>query len=439
MKPSENVETPNAEFTAMHPRWQMIADVSGRSEALRQHGEVYIPQHHSEPSEAYQERLDNLLVFNFLRQTVDELTGRAFSREPVFDIADGAEPWRDEFLPDVDRRKRKAGNFLRAWFGEGLKFGASHLLIEVGENDRPYWTIIDPRELFFMATNDNGDVTEIRYTRDTMEMDGFAEVVTPEIVRMTPDAVQVYRMDKREWAIHSTAENPLGRVPLVSFFIEREGTLLCEPPLHDLAELQISYARKRSDLDTTLRVASFPMLAIQGGNYENNQLIVGPHALIELEPDSSAFYVEHTGAAVQTLMADLKALEDRAATFGAQIIKKRPSVETATGAVVNANQALAPLQGYALAFIEALNEALALTQAVWGKDSRPVFGMSIDFLAPDADAQSIIRLRELGDISRIDALSELKRRGALSSAFDIETNEGRLESEGPLSATGDFA
>jgi hypothetical protein len=40
---------------------------------------------------------------------------------------------------------------------------------------------------------------------------------------------------------------------------------------------------------------------------------------------------------------------------------------------------------------------------------------------------------------RIDALSELKRRGALSSAFDIEVNEERLESEGPISANGDFA
>lgn len=65
--------------------------------------------------------------------------------------------------------------------------------------------------------------------------------------------------------------------------------------------------------------------------------------------------------------------------------------------------------------------------------------MSIDFLAPDSDAQSIIRLRELGDISRVDALSELKRRGALSSAFDIEVNEERLESEGPIAANGDFS
>ena len=88
---------------------------------------------------------------------------------------------------------------------------------------------------------------------------------------------------------------------------------------------------------------------------------------------------------------------------------------------------------------QAVNEALALTQEIWGQSTRPVFSMSIDFLAPDSDAQSIIRLRELGDISRVDALSELKRRGALSSAFDIEVNEERLESEGPFAANGDFA
>lgn len=436
MKPSENVSTPSIEFQAMSPIWQMISDVHAGSESLRQHGAVYVPKHHSEPDEAYAERLDNLIAFNFLRQTVDELTGRAFSREPVFDIAESAEPWRDDFLPDVDRQKHQAVTFLRDWFSCGLKFGCAHILVEPGE-DRPFWRILDPRDLFFMATDDAGDLTEIRYHRSITTLDGFAEVTTPEIVRITPDLIEVFREDK-EWEIHSTTENATGQIPLVPFFIEREGTLSCEPPLRDLAELQISHARKRSDLDTTLRVASFPMLAIQGGNYEQSQLIVGPHALIELDPDSNAFYVEHTGAAVQILMNDLKALEERAASFGAQITKKRPSVETATGAVVNANSALAPLQGYALAFIEAVNEALALTQAIWGKDTRPVFSMSIDFLAPDADAQSIIRLRELGDISRIDALSELKRRGALSSVFDIEVNEERLETEGPIAVNGEL-
>lgn len=436
-KSKSDVSTPSIEFQAMVPVWQMIADVYAGSEALRQHGSVYIPQHHSEPSEAYADRLDNLVAFNFLRQTVEELTGRTFSRDPVFDMSDDAAPWRDEFLPDVDHQKHAAPTFLRDWFACGLKFGCAHLLVEPGE-DRPRWRIIDPRDLFFAALDENGDLSEIRYHSSVTAIDGFEEVKTPEIVRMTPDLIEVYREDK-EWAVHSTEANTLGRIPLVPFFIEREGVLACESPLRDLAELQISHARKRSDLDTTLRVASFPMLAVQGGNYDESQLIVGPHALIELDPDSTAFYVEHTGAAVETLMKDLKALEERAATFGAQITTKRPSVETATGAVVNANSALAPLQGYALAFIEAVNEALALTQEIWGQDMRPAFSMSIDFLAPDSDAQSIIRLRELGDISRIDALSELKRRGALSSAFDIEVNEERLESEGPIAANGDFA
>ena len=49
-KNKADVSTPSIEFQAMVPVWQMIADVHAGSEALRQHGAVYIPQHHSEPS-----------------------------------------------------------------------------------------------------------------------------------------------------------------------------------------------------------------------------------------------------------------------------------------------------------------------------------------------------------------------------------------------------
>lgn len=436
LRPEEDVSTPSEEFEYMGSAWRMIADIYAGSEAVRQAGEIYIPRHSREPDQAYADRLDNALVYSFLKQTVDELTGRAFSREPVFDLPESeAEQWRDVFLPDVDRSRRQASSVLRRWFGEGLKFGASHMVVEQREDDeRPFWRMLDVLDVFFLSLDEKGDIEELRYTRDVIERDGFAEIVISEIVRMTPEIVEVYRQDRKEkWQIESATENRFGKVPMVSFFIEREGALTCELPLQELAELTINHTRKLSDLDTILRIASFPILAMQSASAEDGPpMVIGPHTLLTLEPEARAFYVEHSGASINVLADNLKALEERAATFGARLIKKRPSVETATGAVVAQNQALAPLQAYVIGFAEAVNEALAITQEIWGVSNRPTFRMSVDFLAPETDTQTIVRLRELGDLSRFDALSELKRRGIFSSQFDIENNEDRLSNEGPL-------
>lgn len=432
-KKAAEVDQPCAEFSAMMPLFEMLHDVYSGSEAVRQNAAIYIPRHEQEPAEAYRERIESTLVYDFYRSTVQELAGRAFAKPPQFgEMQDGA-PWK-AFIADVDKRQRDAANFAREWFCEGLKFGLSWVYLDIN-GERPVWSILDPRQVFFVHADDTGKFVEARFTREITAMEGFEQVVICEIVRITPKQVEVWRKPGKTWELHGKKPNTSGIVPLVPFAPEPLGTIHIQPPLLDLAELALTHARRHSDLETILKVASFPMLAVQstdGG--ETTAFQVGPHALINLEPEMEARYVEHSGSAISVLQQSLKDLEARAATFGVRMLaRKRPSIETATARTLDQLDAAAPLQANVLSFQEALRQLIKITAQFWPQGGEPPpVSLSIDFLPSEGSTSDLLALRQSGDISRFDLLEQLKARGVLSSRFDVGLNEARLSDEGPF-------
>lgn len=428
-----DVSHPSMEHCAMMPAWTLLADVYAGSEAIRQGCSVYLPRHAQEPHEAYQERVNLALTYDFVRQTTAELAGRAFSKPPQWsELKDGSK-WKD-FLADVDAQKRDANNFARGLFSDGLLFGRVWVYIEI-IGDRPTWTALDPRDVFFIATDITGKITEARFRREVVKLDGFEEVMSEEIVRITLDRIETWTKPGKKWERTANVKNTSGIVPLISFAPEPDGPVNCKPPLLDLAELTLTHARRLSDLETVLRVASFPMLALTTSDgTETSNFNIGPHTLIALEIDGDAKYVEHSGAAIGVLQGSLRDLEERAASFGVRLLKRRrPSVETATAASIAGQEASAPLQGHVIALQDVLRQLIAMTAKLWpaGGDP-PTVSLSVDFLPTEGTSQDLIAIRQLGDISRFDLLEQLKARGVLSTRFDVGLNEARLSDEGPF-------
>lgn len=431
-KPAQ-VDQPCAEWSAMSPKWEMLADVFEGSEAIRQNAHCYLPPHEAEPPSAYRERVEHALVYDFMRQTVSELTGRAFAKPPQFSELAAGSKWTT-FLANVDKRNSDATNFARTWFAKAMLFGLSWVYVDIS-GQQPVWSILDPRDVFFVVTDDTGGITEARFRRELVTISGFEEIISSEIVRITLDRVETWRMVGKKWELHSKAKNTSGLVPLVPFAPEPQGIIYSQPPLIDLAELTLTHARRLSELEVILRVAGFPMIFVQsddGG--EGGSLQVGPHSLISLTPGNTAGYIEHSGAAIGVLMQAIKELEERAATFGVRLTKrKRPSVETATAASIAGQEASAPLQNHVLSFGEAFRALIAMTVKLWPTGGEPpTVAFSTDFLPTEGSTQDLISLRQLGDLSRQDMLLEMKRRGVLSPKFDVALNDARLSDEAPL-------
>lgn len=465
------IECPATEslaYCVMKPRWKKIDTLLAGTEAMREAGKKYLPQHAEEADKTYAERLASTVLLNVTEQTLDSWVGRPFS-EPVGYSKDFPEELK-ELLKDTDLQGNNLDVFARNWFREGVAKAFAHVLVDmprivdklddkgeviprtlkddVDENIRPYCVLVKPENLIFAHGEvvDGVEVlTHIRIKEEIVEQVGFAEVVRQQIrvIELKEDGTgcrqQIWvlvkdRKKKEEWKLKETFDYDIDAIPLVTFYATRDGLMLGKPPLTDLADLNISHWQSSSDQRAVLTVARFPILAVSGiDGDEGKGLTVGPNNFLSTEnPQGKFYYVEHTGKAIAAGRQDLQDLQDQMADYGAEVMKKRVSGTTATESVLDNAAATSPLQDMVLRFEDALNQVKYFMRKWTGEEDAGSFEVHRDFGANEvtsADVSSLIEARKNRDISRVTFLKEMQRRGMLDEDVDFDEDSEELEKE----------
>lgn len=468
--------TPSLAYQMMRDRWEVVTDVAGGTETMREAGQTHLPRHHMEPYAAYKERLERAVFFNMFSLTTDYLVGKPFA-EPVKLSEDVPEPIK-KMAEDIDMQGNDLNQYCQAWFRCALEKGFSHTLIETpatgGEqltlaaerrrNIRPYWVHIDPENLIAAeATRINGKetLTHIRFREFEVERDGFAEseveyIKQLEVVDMIGDGdPEMFRVELTRWrrgtGIGSSGWEEVERrmtdlkaISLVTFYTNRQDFMVSKPPLLDLAYLNISHWQSESDQLATLTVCRFPMLAASGvteyGDEEGGRpsVVVGPHALLTTDdPQGRFYYVEHGGAALQAGTEHAGRLESQMALYGAQLLKPRPDRETATSRSLDEAAATAPLQRMTFLFLDMVTAALKITGELAGTEFKGSVRLKTDFALAEnevTDLQTLIALRKDREISRDATMEELKYRNVLRDDYDQEKDLAQLKKEAKVMA-----
>jgi len=461
--------TPSLFYNTMAPRWQLISDVLGGTETMRDAGEEHLPKHMHEPDDVYDERLDTSVFLNMTELTLDFLTGKPFN-EPV-QLLEDVPAALVEYAEDIDLQGNNLDHFAQEWFREALAKGFSHVLIETpsdpgGEirtledqrvnNIRPYWVHIKPENLIAAeAIRIRGieTLTHIRFFEHETVRDGYEEteevfVRVMELVDLVgandPDDFRVevrrYKKTKRQQngSVWELVDQPkmtdLKKIALVTFYTNRKGFMESKPPLLDLAHLNITHWQSGSDQRSILTVSRFPMLAGSGvSDYENEKTIVGPHGLLLADdPQGRFYYVEHSGAAIEAGRKDMKDLEEHMAMYGAQLLKPRPDRETATARSMDENSTTSSLKRMTFSFMDALEQCLLLSAEMSGQDTGGSVRVHTDFSLSETeivDLQTLVTARKDGEISHAAFIAELKRRGVLHEDFNVEDDLQLLRDE----------
>lgn len=456
-KDKNSPATTSLAYDAMLPAWAKIQTVLDGTEALRQAGRAYLPIHENETDVAYQERLQRSTLFNMTKITLNSWVGRPFS-DPM--KVEDAPTEIENLLDNVDMLGTDLQVFCRNWFLDGLAKAMSHCYIDFPRTDtvtgvrtmaddrregvRPYMIHVRPEQLFFANADVVGGrevLREIRIMEEVTEMDGFAEVCLPQIRRVINDGgrtyVELYRKDpqskKDEWYRVEDYEIGLPFIPLVTFYSDRSAFMMGQPPLEDLADLNLAHWQSTSDQRAILTTTRFPMLALSGGADEGKQLVVGPNRWLHSpDPNGKFYYVEHTGAAIAAGRQDLADLEDQMSQYGADFLRKRPGSQTATARALDSAEATSPLQDAVLRFKEAVDQALDYMAAWLNQETGGYCSLVTDFGPEDINQAELNTLRETRkqkDISRLAYLKELQRRGMLDEEYDPEDDAEQLEKE----------
>ncbi len=465
----------SAAYDKMVPRLAKMDSVLGGTETMREARNTYLPQHPEEDDEVYDDRVKTSTFLNHTEITLNGWVGKPFS-EPVKLSDDMPTPIKD-LMEDVDLQGNNIDVFASAWFKAGVAKGFSHVLVEFPkliqfedgrvrtmadderEGLRPYWVAIAPENLFFARTAivDGREIlTHIRIREVVTEMVGFAETFKARIrvydrmavnISQDPDVIDavikvqvtIYEeiksstSGKVEWVIVDTFFIDSEFIPLVTFYSQRQATMLAKPPLLDLADINITHWQSSSDQRSILTVGRFPMLAGSGVTDEDGKLKVGPRQwLFTAQASGKFYYVEPQGNAINAGRVDIQDLQEQMAQYGAEFLKKAPGRETATARTLNSQEATSPLQDMVLRFMDALNQVIVFT-GLWLVIEKPgTASVNTNFGLTDGEASHLNALseaRKLRDISRGTHVRELRRRDILGSDFDEEGDKKELEEE----------
>lgn len=466
-----NMLVTTAAHDFMAPKWAMIDALLGGTETMRAAGQTYLPQYEEESDKRYAARLAMTVLLNLTKFTLSNLVGRVF-KNPIVFKDDVPKPIK-ELTEDVNGQGDNVQVVAYRWFEQGFAKGLTHMLIDMPPKPvpaegkvltkaddvgrKPYWVHIAPENLLFAYSETVNGVEvlkQVHILEEVSTLRGYEEVCDIQVRVLKIGLYEIWKYKevkvggklKKQWYMASSGpmdikdKDGVAYIPLVTFYTKRKGLALSDLPLEDLAHLNVEHWQSKSDQRNILTAARFPILAMSGSTGEDestgNRITIGPYNMLTTpDPQGRVYYVEHTGAAIGAGRQDLRDLEDQMASYGAQFLKKKADIESATARILDSSETISELQAIALNFKDALEQALKVT-ADWMGIKEGGGSVELDAglsLAIDGtDLQTLTEARKNRDLSRKSYLTELRRRDVLSDDFDEELNLEELQEENDL-------
>lgn len=447
----QELTKPSRLWEAEEDKRQLPRSLMGGTAAMRESGREYLYQDEGETDAAYEARLVRTHLYNGFRKTVQSHVGRVFDR-PV--QVKGPPVLVDEWVPNITNDGRNLTIFAKGLMTRVLSEGLSFIHVEYPSmpadrtlrdervmKARPYLLEIKPENLFQWTWVVEGGIPIVTLVRIREEV--YSESAGPvvQIRELTRGNWRLYRRtagpDESSWSVvgeGSTA--PIQDIPVIPVYAERLGVYQSDPPLEDLADLNLAHWQSYSDQRHILHTARVPILFGAGLEDDMAKLVIGPNRLVKTaKPNATLQYVEHTGAAIEAGRKDLEDIEMRMARMGLELlIPHRPGEVTATERAINKAESESDLQIMARSLQDALKRALEMMLKWQGIVGEVEVDVNSSFQLKIADTSELAELRELrmaGELTRRTLWNEFKRRGVLSDDFDPDEEEGTLDTEGP--------
>ena len=437
----------------MQDDWALAGALLGGTRAMRAAGKTYLPHWPNEDQDSYKTRLATSVLFPAFSRTVGTLTGKPFSK-PVT-VGDDVPPKIEEWMDDIDLEGRNLDAFAADIMECALGYGLCGILVdypvkpenvktqadEQAINLRPYFVHIKPDQLIgWMAARQNGAwvIQQLRIMECIEEPDGmFGTREVKQIRVLEPGKWATYRQNKdnaEQWDMYQDGVTSLAFVPFVPVYGERKGFMRGKSPLIEVAHMNVEHWQSASDQRTILHVARVPILVITGIEDEKFQLTLGASAAVKLPLNGTMEYVEHTGAAIEAGQNDLDKLEERMRQAGAELLVIKPGVVTATQVSTENAVGMCALQRISAGLEDAIDLALEYMATWSGLGVGGHVSIFSDYASAnlsDASGQLIVTAQQGGLISKETAITELKRRGTLSSEVEADDEAEKIDAQGP--------
>jgi hypothetical protein len=460
----------NKTYLAMARAWKIVRDVSKTALHLRDLGKAYLPQFPAEHADDYKDRLGTATLFNAYVRTVQGLVGMVFKKNPVLNedvpqqIKDHAEnidlagTHLDVFAKEAFEDLFDGHVLVLVDMQKALGPGAT-LEDELRAGLRPYWVkyTADQAINFRKATiNGQTEIGQITFEEETCVEDGeygektvmryrtFTLVPYTDLISSEVKMEVRWELKEKQKGLNGEDAFPvidggvipkLSRIPVSVAYGKKKGFLQSQPPLLDLALLNISYFQKKSDRDRNLHKCNFPIPIFKGVDEGIKKIEVGSGLGIRVPADGDAYYMEPTGNSLEESRLDLQDLRGEMATLGLSVIAgQRQAEATATETVIDFTQESSELETMARSFSDMLEQCMGFHAQYLDlgedKGGSVTLGSHLKSMRlTQAQIATYSSMAAQGQLSLLTMWEIMQNSDALPDTFDPKVEEQRLKDQ----------
>ncbi len=420
----------------------------------------YLPQESKEPDEEYLKRLGRSYFDRRFRTAIESFAGFLGS----FSLVD-VHPSIVAALQDIDLAGNSLEVFLHAADEKALIYEHCFILVEfprrpVNEeadaiannalaekqmNLRPYLVLVDCRDVInWKLAPDNKTLVQVTIREMATVEDGRYGSKDVERYRvLRPGEFEIWEeREDEELFLVEQGEISLPQIPLVPYTVVPRDTnpFGGEPPLYDLAEMNLQHYQKCSDKDEIMRKCNLPVFVVNEATRSSPGLAKKDDSYrnISLGPNSclwnvSASFVEPSGSALSATQSDIQSLEQAMDRRSLHFLSGNDFQRTATEIATFSAPVQANLGGMARAKQSAVQRCFEFWVA-WMNAPGTGGGISVDdkilqSAIESAQTGQLFILREKGDLSRRSLLELLKRGKILPRDWDVDAEIAALAQE----------
>lgn len=474
----------SSDYAAQAPFWNMVGAILGGESAIKAGKTTYLPKFAKETKEKYDYRLAISPFTNIYGDISKNLASKPFSKE--IEMAEGT-PERFEMLAEnIDGQGHNLQVFASETFKAAMDKGIDWILVdytrakpradgkpltladETEQGLRPYWVRIPAENLIAVYSVFIGGVETIYHARIkecAVEIGADLKEVTVERVRildrmpLKDELGNVTGLADATWALWERRTGADGKtswvkidegpitikiIPLVPVILTKRigGSWQAEPPLRDLAHMQITEYRQESNLEWIKVMTCFPMVCVSGMATTDNdgkpvEVTVGPNVVFLIPqntagsgPAGTVTIVEPSAGSIKENREQLELTRKEMRDLGMQ-----PLTQAALTVVTTANvskKASSAVQAWCFLFKDALELAWKYTALWLGEKVEPEVVIHTDFaveLESGKELTAVIDGAKNSIWSKQTAFEEAKRRNVIVTERSFEEEQELVAGE----------
>jgi hypothetical protein len=431
---SESPFVRSLDVIAMMPDWSVMAAVTNGTNYLRDMSETYLPQEPREDDDAYQTRVDRSVLSPYTSRLIETAAG-AILRKPIH--VEGDPYWLD-LIQNIDGLGSNINEYARRALVSSLTYGHSAILVdypaaagamnlaeERAMGRRPYFVHVDAFQIWgWRKEPGTNRLLQVRiHDYDVRPLNEFGEEQVEEMRVIYPGRYDLYTLGQEIVEFTSTGGYSLDEIPLVPIYSNRRGLLISQPPLLDIANLNITHYQRQADLIHALHIAAMPTLVLEGWDDTTGSATMGVNYAIAMQPGNKAYYVQADATSFDAQMAELESLASQMSTLGVtKLFGQKFVAESAEAKRIDQAQSNSVLSIISQELESALNQAFEFAAQYVGIEA-PEITIDRDFdyyRLIGQDVAVLTQLNQAGKISDAMLLEVLRRGEVLPDNINIE-------------------